>query len=169
LRDFAGAPEIDEDADTYSDNARKKAATLARWSGLPTLGDDSGIEVDALGGEPGLRSARYAGPERDDAANRAKMLRALAGVADAERTARFVCSIVVARVDGATLEETGVCEGRIVTAERGANGFGYDPIFLYEAAGSTMAELSDQAKDEVSHRGRAAAALRDRLKTFLEA
>lgn len=169
LGDLPGAPEIEEDADTYAGNALKKAATLARWSGLTTLADDSGLEVDALGGQPGVRSARYAGPGQDDASNRAKMLQALGATADAERRARFRCVIVVARPDGARLEAEGVCEGRIATAERGTRGFGYDPLFVYEPAGSTMAELADDAKDEISHRGRAAAALRGRLKAFLEA
>jgi XTP/dITP diphosphohydrolase len=135
LRDLADAPEVEEDADTYLENAGKKASTLARWSGLPTLADDSGLEVAALGGAPGVRSARYAGPQQDAVANRRKLLQALAGVAEPERAARFVCVIIVARLDGAMLESTGICEGRITTA--------------------------------VSHRGRAAVALRGRLETFL--
>lgn len=167
LRDLPGAPEVEEDADTYAGNARKKAETLARWSGLTTLADDSGLEVDALNGDPGVWSARYAGPQHDDAANRAKMLRALQGVAETERAARFKCVIVVARADGALLEATGVCEGRITTEERGTNGFGYDSLFFYEPAGCTLAELEDEAKGDISHRGHAATALRDRLAAFL--
>jgi len=168
LRDLPGAPEVEEDADTYAGNASKKAVTLARWSGLPTLSDDSGLEVDALGGAPGLRSARYAGPGRDDAANRRKLLGALLGVPDGKRTARFRAVIVVAQPGGETIEAAGVCEGRITTAERGTGGFGYDSLFLCEPEGSTMAELSDQRKDEISHRGRAATALRSRLPVFLK-
>jgi XTP/dITP diphosphohydrolase len=167
LCDFPGAPEIEEDADTYEGNARKKAVTLARWSGLPTLADDSGLEVDALGGAPGVKSARYAGPEHDDAANRRKLLLALQGVAAADRTARFKAVIVVARPEGATIEAAGVCEGRVLTAERGTRGFGYDPLFLYEPDGQTMAELADDRKGTISHRGRAAAVLRQRLGDFL--
>lgn len=167
LRDLPGAPEIDEDAETYEGNARKKAETLARWSGLPTLADDSGLEVDALGGEPGVRSARYAGLGRDDAANRRKLLLALAGVPQAERTARFKAAVVVALPRGATLLAMGVCEGRITTAERGTAGFGYDPVFLYEPDNRTMAELGEGRKDEVSHRGRAVAEIRRELRDFL--
>lgn len=167
LRDLAGAPEVEEDGDTYLENARKKAMTLARWSGLPTLADDSGLEVDALNGAPGVKSARYAGAQQDAIANRTKLLRALEGVGEPERTARFVCVIVVARVDGATLESTGICEGRIAKEERGQGGFGYDPVFIYEPAGCTMAEMEEAAKNEVSHRGRAAIALRGRLEGFL--
>jgi XTP/dITP diphosphohydrolase len=169
LRDCPEAPAIEEDADTYAGNARKKALTLARWSGLPALADDSGLEVDALNGQPGVRSARYAGPERGDAANRAKLLQALAGVPESRRGARFRAVIVVAEPSGAMLEASGVCEGRIAGEERGAGGFGYDPVFVVDAEGRTMAELEDSRKDELSHRGRAIASLRPRLLPFLAA
>jgi len=168
LRDLPGAPEIEEDADTYEGNARKKAVTLARWSGLATLADDSGLEVDALGGAPGVRSARYAGPGHDDAANRRKLLTALQGVADCDRSARFKAVIVVARPEGPTVDAAGVCEGRILRLERGSGGFGYDPLFLNEPDGQTMAELAEGRKDEISHRGRAVAALCPRLLAFLK-
>lgn len=167
LRDLPGAPEVEEDGETYADNARKKALTLARWSGLPTLADDSGLEVDALGGGPGVRSARYAGPRQDAVANRRKLLQALEGVAEPGRTGRFRCVIVVARPDGASLESAGECEGRITPVERGEGGFGYDPVFFYAPAGCTLAEMADGAKNEISHRGRAVVALRDRLAGFL--
>ena len=167
LRDLPRAPEVEEDGETYADNARKKAMTLARWSGVSALADDSGLEVDALGGAPGVRSARYAGPDQDAAANRHKMLEALDGVSEDKRTARFKCVIVVARSDGTMLEATGVCEGRIGTAERGSRGFGYDPLFIDESSGRTLAELSESDKDAISHRGRATAVLIPRLREFL--
>jgi XTP/dITP diphosphohydrolase len=169
LCELPAAPEVEEDGDTYLENALKKATTWARWSGVPTLADDSGLEVDVLGGVPGVKSARYAGPQQDAVANRRKLLQALEGVAEAERSARFVCVIVVARTDGATLQATGSCEGRIATQEQGYGGFGYDPIFFYAPAGCTLAQMEEGAKNEVSHRGRAAAALRDRLDAFLRA
>jgi XTP/dITP diphosphohydrolase len=167
LRELPGAPEVEEDGATYAENARKKAVELARWSGLPALADDSGLEVDALGGAPGVRSARYAGPEQDAAANRRRMLEALRGVAGAGRTARFKCAIAVARPDGALLEGAGVCEGRIGVSEQGGGGFGYDPLFVYEPLGRTLAELPEAEKDAISHRGRAAALLIPRLREFL--
>lgn len=169
LRDLPGAPEVEEDGETYADNAHKKALTLARWSGLPTLADDSGLEVDALGGAPGVRSARYAGPQQDAVANRRKLLQALEGVAESGRTARFRCVIVFVCPDGASLESAGECEGRITLVERGDGGFGYDPVFFYVPAGCTLAEMADGAKNEISHRGRAIVGLRDRLAAFLGA
>jgi XTP/dITP diphosphohydrolase len=167
LCDLPAAPEVEEDGDTYLENAFEKATTLARWSGLPTLADDSGLEVDALDGAPGVKSARYAGQQQDAVANRRKLLQALEGIAEAERGARFVCVIVVARPDGATLQATGSCDGRIAMQEQGQGGFGYDPIFFYQPAGCTMAQMEEGVKNEVSHRGRAAASLRDRLRAFL--
>jgi XTP/dITP diphosphohydrolase len=162
-------PSIVEDGDTYADNAVKKAVTLARWSGESTLADDSGLEVDVLGGAPGVRSARYAGAEQDAAANIAKLLRALRDVPEGKRTARFRCVIAVARPDGASLTATGTCEGRILEAPRGSGGFGYDPVFYYSPCGKTFAELSPDEKNRVSHRALACQALRSKLLPFLGA
>lgn len=164
-----GAPQVPEDGTTYDANALGKALTIAQWSQRPTLADDSGLEVDALRGAPGVHSARYAGPEQDSRANIAKLLRSLTGVPIAERTARFRCVIVVAGPDGATLTAEGTCEGVIAEHPRGSVGFGYDPVFLFPPFGLTFAEMSAAMKNQVSHRARACAALRDRLLDFLAA
>ncbi|WP_457652972.1 RdgB/HAM1 family non-canonical purine NTP pyrophosphatase [Rhodocaloribacter sp.] len=161
---FEDAPEVLEDAPTLEGNARKKALALHRHTGLPTLADDTGLEVTALGGRPGVHSARFAGPDADDAANRAKLLRELSGAAD--RSARF--RTVVAFVeDGEVRLFEGVCPGRILEEERGAGGFGYDALFVPEGETRTFAELGPAEKNAVSHRGRAlrklAAYLRERL------
>ena len=148
---------VDEDAPTFAGNADKKARAALAQSGLPSLADDSGLEVDALDGAPGVLSARYAGAGHDDAANNAKLLGALAGVPDDRRTARFRCALVLVDSDGVRLEAEGTCEGRIGRALRGAGGFGYDPLFLLadDAAGRTMAELAPDEKNQVSHRAQA--------------
>jgi XTP/dITP diphosphohydrolase len=168
LADFPGAPEVEEKGDTYAENAAMKAVAICRWTGRPALADDSGLEVDALSGAPGVRSARYAGTEQDSGANIDKLLQALRGVASAHRTARFRCVIAVARMDGAVVTAEGCCEGRILEAARGARGFGYDPIFFYPPAGRSFAELPAASKNAVSHRAQACAALRPRLLSFLE-
>jgi XTP/dITP diphosphohydrolase len=169
LADFPGAPQVAEDAESYEENALHKALTLARWSGCATLADDSGLEVDALGGAPGVHSARYAGPEQDSDANIRKLLGALADKPPAERCARFRCVIAVACPDEATLVVEGTCAGRIVAAPRGRRGFGYDPVFLYPPAGLTFAEMPPKLKDRVSHRAAAWARLREQLLDFLAA
>ncbi|MFQ5666553.1 MAG: XTP/dITP diphosphatase [Candidatus Binatia bacterium] len=169
LSEFPGAPPVREDGETYRANAIHKALTLARWSRCATLADDSGLEVDALGGAPGLRSARYAGSPQDAQANIEKLLAALAGIPPAERTARFRCVIAVACPDGATLTAEGSCEGRILDQRCGGDGFGYDPIFFYPPAGMTFAAMPAAAKNRVSHRARACAALRKELLGFLSA
>lgn len=145
-------PEVEEDEPTLEGNARKKADTLASHSGLPTLADDTGLEVDALSGAPGVHSARFAGPGADDAANRAKLLVELDGRRD--RSARF--RTVLAFVEGGSCRLfEGTCEGRIIEAPRGDGGFGYDPLFVPEGSDRTFAELEPEAKNAVSHRGRA--------------
>jgi XTP/dITP diphosphohydrolase len=172
LADFPGAPAVLESGDTFLANARLKAHAAARHSGLPALADDSGLEVDALGGLPGVRSARFAadaGAGSGDAANLALLLARLRGVPQAARTARFRCAVVVARPDGSELVAGGTCEGRITDAPRGSGGFGYDPVFLAPALGRTFAELDAAQKDHISHRARAIAALRPRLAAFLAA
>jgi XTP/dITP diphosphohydrolase len=164
-----GAPAIPEVGSSYLENARAKAVSIARWSGRTALGDDSGLEVDVLGGAPGIHSARYAGAAQDSHANLVKLLRALDGVPEARRTARFRCVLVVARPDGQTLVVEGSCEGRITERPCGSGGFGYDPIFYYPPAGMTFAELPAAIKHRVSHRGHAGAELRQRLMDFMVA
>ena len=148
---------VEEDAPTFAGNAEKKARAALAASGLPSLADDSGLEVDALDGAPGVLSARYAGEPCDDGANNRKLLGALAGVPDARRTARFRCALVFVDADGTRLATDGTCEGRIGHAPRGSGGFGYDPLFLVDgdARGRTMAELAPDEKNRISHRARA--------------
>lgn len=152
--DLPDAPEVDEDAPTLEGNARKKALALHEATGLPALADDTGLEVDALDGRPGVHSARYAGPEADDASNRARLLHELAPIASAQRTARFRTVIALAEAGEVRFFE-GVCEGHITAEERGAGGFGYDALFIPEGHDETFAEMSKEAKNVVSHRRRA--------------
>jgi XTP/dITP diphosphohydrolase len=150
------ALEVDEDGATYAANAAKKAVAFARASGLLALADDSGLEVFALGGEPGVRSSRYAGPDATDRDRIALVLARLAALPGASRAARFVCAIALARPGGEVEVVEGECRGEIAESPRGGNGFGYDPIFYLPALGKTIAELSDEEKNRVSHRARAA-------------
>ena len=164
--DEAGVDDdVEETGATFEENALLKATAYARASGLTTLADDSGLEVDALGGEPGVRSARYAGAGADDGARVRLLLSKLSETPSGRRQARFRCAIAVASPHRSAQTFPGVCEGTIADAPRGRNGFGYDPVFLFPETGRTMAELSDEEKDAVSHRGmaarRAAAALRE--------
>ena len=153
--DVPGLPDVEEDAPTFEGNACKKAQTLAHAGGCWTLADDSGLEVDALHGEPGVHSARYAGTQGDTPANNARLLRELTGQTD--RRARFRCVLALASPDGGVRTVEGRCEGRILDAPRGANGFGYDPLFVPDGYGQTFAELPAGTKNRISHR---AAALR---------
>ena len=155
--------DVEEDGETFAENAMKKAAEAMRMSGMDALADDSGLCVDALGGAPGVRSARYAGEPCDDAANNAKLLNELADVEDAGRSAAFVCSVALCTADGQAYAAMGRCEGRILRAPQGENGFGYDPLFWYEPFGCTFAQASPAQKNAVSHRGRALKALEDKL------
>ena len=155
------ALEVEEDADTFEGNARKKARAFAQASGLASLADDSGLQVDALDGAPGVFSARYAGPDATDEANRAKLLRALADVPDGQRSARFQCALVLVDPAGEVLHRArGVCEGTILRHPRGDGGFGYDPIFVPRGEERSMAELSPAEKNALSHRGAAIRSLR---------
>ena len=156
-------PEVEETGATYLENAVLKAGNGAAALGEPALADDSGIEVDALGGRPGPRSARFAGEDATDERNLEELIRALRGVPGSGRTARYRCVAVVALPDGSERHAEGVCEGTLVTKPRGARGFGYDPIFVPAGWDDTMAELPDAEKDRISHRGRALRALRDLL------
>jgi XTP/dITP diphosphohydrolase len=148
-KDFPEIAEVIEDADTFEGNAAKKAHAFAKATGLPALADDSGLVVDALGGAPGVYSARYAPTESERID---KLLGAMNG--KTERTARFVCVLCLARPDGTEIFARGTCEGVIGTERRGANGFGYDPVFMMPS-GKSMAELTRDEKSAVSHRGNA--------------
>ena len=156
-------PEVEETGSTYLENARLKAEAGAAALGLPALADDSGIEVDALGGRPGPRSARFAGEDATDERNLQELIRALKGVPGSGRTARYRCLAVLASPDGDEVSAEGICEGMLLTKPRGSRGFGYDPIFVPAGWDDTMAELTDEEKDRISHRGRALRALRDVL------
>jgi XTP/dITP diphosphohydrolase len=165
-------PDVVEDADTFVGNAIKKAREVSQATGLPALADDSGLEVDALGGAPGVWSARYAGEGAGDAANNTKLLAALAGVPSEKRTARFRCSLALADVDGPlgarTITADGVCEGVMLEELRGTGGFGYDPLFLFPELGKTFAELGVGTKGDLSHRARAMQAIRPDLVAYLQ-
>lgn len=180
--DHPGCNEVEEDAPTLEGNAEKKARHVAACTGLPSLADDTGLEVDALDGAPGVYSARYAGPECSFADNNRKLLRELAAVPPARRTAHFRCVIAIARphvgsesrsfearVHACTVSlHEGRLDGRIIDEPRGANGFGYDPVFYIPDLGRTLAELALEEKNRVSHRARALAAARRALATGLE-
>ena len=161
LADFPDAPEVEETGTSFSENARLKAVAYARHTNLWALADDSGLEVDALGGAPGIRSARYAG---DDGANTEKVLRKLEGISDEKRTARFRAAMVMANPQGVILAESeGSVEGLITRELRGSAGFGYDPLFLVPEFGQTMAELGLEIKNRISHRAQALRRLRERM------
>ena len=164
-QDAFGVEPPEETGLTFVENALIKARAASAAAGLPAIADDSGVVVDALGGAPGVRSARYAGDGASDAENVAKLLGSLAGVARAERSATFVCAIVYLRHahDPCPVVCEGVWEGRILDAPRGGGGFGYDPVFLVESLGRTAAELSAAEKNAASHRARALARLLDRI------
>ncbi len=166
LRQFGPIPEVEEDGETFEDNAVKKAGFTARVLGFPALADDSGLAVEALNGSPGVRSARFAGEGAADEWNNLKLLDELKGIVD--RAAAFVCVIAIAVPRGPALIYEGRCEGVITDAPRGGQGFGYDPLFYYPPAGKTFAEMDPQEKNRVSHRGRAMAELKAELdKVFI--
>ena len=156
-------PDVEETGATFAENARLKAAALAQATGLPALADDSGLCVDALGGEPGLHSARWAGENTSDADRNALLLARLSGISAEKRTAQYVCVVSLAWPDGNSVEAEGACAGRILDAPHGANGFGYDPLFFVAEFGRTAAELTAGEKSQISHRARALAALDARL------
>jgi XTP/dITP diphosphohydrolase len=156
-------PDVEEPHDTYLRNAFEKAHAVAQALGMPTVADDSGIEVDALGGAPGPRSARYAGENATHADNIRQLLAALKGVPGPGRTARYRCVAAIAWPDGRELHAEDVCEGTLGTKPRGSGGFGYDPLFVPAGWEQTMAELPPEEKDRISHRGRAFRALRELL------
>ena len=175
MKEYPQIGEIVEDGSTFAENALIKARTVCKATGLAALADDSGLMVDALDGAPGVYSARYAGEGHNDAANNAKLLDALRGVAD--REAAFICAMACvfpadSPLAGEPLLVKGACVGEILCAERGEGGFGYDPLFWYDEFGKTFAELSTEEKNAISHRGRAVAklgeALSERIRAYKE-
>ncbi|MEC9054523.1 MAG: RdgB/HAM1 family non-canonical purine NTP pyrophosphatase [Verrucomicrobiota bacterium] len=155
LSAVADAPEVEETGTTFVENARLKAVAISKTTGGLVLADDSGLEVDALGGEPGVYSARYAGPGAEDATNNRKLLAELAGIPEQKRTGRFRCVMVIAR-EGEVLEEfEGCVEGMILEEGKGTGGFGYDPLFVPEGHAQSFAELGPGIKNSLSHRARA--------------
>lgn len=160
---YPDAPDVEETGATFAENAVLKAKAAAQHTGLWAMADDSGLEVDALDGQPGVYSARFAGPGATDADNNEKLLKLMADVPDDRRTARFRCAIALAAPDGRIFVDEGTCEGRIARTPRGEGGFGYDPLFVVPELGRTFAELPAAEKDRISHRGRALTAVRRRL------
>jgi XTP/dITP diphosphohydrolase len=161
LKDISSAPEVVEDGDTFEENALKKARALAQVTGLTAIADDSGLCVDALGGRPGVHSARYAGENASDTDKCSLLLSELENEPNEKRTARFVCVIAMVTPTGEEKLFRGECEGRIIREMRGRLGFGYDPVFYYEPAAATFAQIDREEKNRVSHRGKA-------LKLFAE-
>ena len=151
MNDYSELPDVVEDQDSFVGNAVKKSVEMSQFSGQWTLADDSGLEVDALGGAPGVYSARYAGEHADYQANNNKLLRELNGVED--RSARFRCVIALCSPDGETRTVDGCCEGHIALCPKGDSGFGYDPLFVPAGESRTFAEMSEQEKNSISHRG----------------
>jgi XTP/dITP diphosphohydrolase len=165
LDDFGPIPSIEEDGATFDENAYKKASFTAKVLGLPALADDSGLEVHALGGAPGVHSARFAGPNATDAENNVKLLHDMEGRANREAT--FVCVISIAVPSGLALTYEAKCKGLITDTMEGNKGFGYDPVFYYPPLSSTFAQLSSEEKNRVSHRGKAFAELKEEFDKVL--
>jgi XTP/dITP diphosphohydrolase len=159
LADVPPYPQPAETERTFAGNALLKARACLTATRLPALADDSGLEVEVLNAMPGVRSARWAGPQADDAENNALLLRQLSDVPPADRTARFVCAMAAVLPDGTEHVRLGVMSGRLVDAPMGQNGFGYDPLFLADGQTVTNAELDPAAKDAISHRGQAVRAI----------
>ena len=163
---FPGCPEPEETGCTFEENALIKARAVSQYTGKTALADDSGLEVDALDGAPGVHSARYAGSDATDLDNIRRLLDALDGISDAERTARFRCVVAVVVPDGRTWTAEGACEGRILQAPRGDAGFGYDPLFVPAGYENTFAELDAGVKNRISHRALALRRIADVLKSL---
>lgn len=164
LLDLPEFPEIEETGATFEENAIIKAESVMKETKAMVMADDSGLVIDALDGRPGVYSARYAGPEKDDEANIQKVLRELEGVPLSKRTARFYCALALAIPGRETITVNGICEGFITFEKKGANGFGYDPIFFVQGYERTMAELLPNEKNKISHRAKALA----KMRTILE-
>ena len=171
LRDLRNPPTIVEDGATFEENALKKARVLAEYSRLLTLADDSGLEVDALNGAPGIYSARYCGEEGNDEKNNDKLLRELRNIPEEKRTARFVCALALCAPKSNGMKQWIVreaCEGRIAFERRGSAGFGYDPLFFYPPFGKTFGEIDRETKATVSHRGQALKRLAETLPSLVD-
>ena len=166
LAEFPAAPEVEEDGSTCEANARKKAREIASATGLPSVADDTGLEVDALGGRPGVFAARYAGEGATYEDNCRKLLKELDGVPQARRTARFLTVAALAMPGGDTRVATGTLVGVIAEECAGSQGFGYDPVFLVPELGRTLAELTAEEKNRISHRAKAFRAMADILRPF---
>lgn len=169
MKDFPELPEVQETGQTFEENARLKAETIANILQCPVLADDSGLTVDALGGMPGIYSARFAGEQKSDASNNAKLLHELTDVADENRTAQFHCTLVFAAPQKESLVVEGIWNGHIARIPRGENGFGYDPLFIVDGLEKTSAELTPEEKNEISHRGQAMKKLDGLWQAWLEA
>ncbi len=168
LKDLPAVPECEETGNTFMENAVQKARYYSQRFKLYTLADDSGLEVDALGGRPGVYSARYAGEPCDDKTNNEKLIKELTGVPSEKRTARFKCAMVLVDPDGKILADgEGVIEGIIIDVARGENGFGYDPHFFVPELGKTTAEISREEKNKISHRGKATRKLKYQIANIL--
>jgi XTP/dITP diphosphohydrolase len=155
LTDLDPSLDIEETGSTFEENARIKAEAVSKKYNRMVIADDSGLEIDALGGKPGVFSARYAGEEKDDTANMDKVLSELITLSPEERTAQFSCALAVAIPGKKTMTVVGICKGQISEEKKGKNGFGYDPIFYVPSLNKTLAELSPSEKSEISHRGHA--------------
>ncbi len=164
---FSDCPEVVEDGKSFEENALKKARTIAAHTGCIVMADDSGLEVDALMGEPGIYSARYAGKPCSDERNIELLLENMRRVCEVQRGAQFTCVIAVVTPEGRELVAQGLCRGLITFRPLGSDGFGYDPVFLHEASGRTFAQLSSDEKNSISHRGHAVRNLREKLPSFL--
>ena len=167
LVDFNDCPSVVEDGKSFAENALKKAQAVCAYTGLLTIADDSGLEVDCLGGRPGIFSARYAGDGADDRKNYEKLLQEMRGIAPKNRSARFRCVLAIAAPSGKHRVVEGEYRGVIISDPRGKNGFGYDPVFLDTASGLTFAEMTPEQKNQISHRARALHELVKILPDFL--
>ena len=168
LNDFSDIPEIEEDGKTFTENALKKALFYSTYLEQLTLADDSGLEVETLKGMPGIHSARYAGERASPGENNQKLLREMEGVSTSKRGARFKCVMALASTDGRKAVTEGVCRGRIGFKEVGKRGFGYDPLFILPHYGKTMAQISIEEKNRISHRGKALRKMRKILAHFTQ-
>jgi XTP/dITP diphosphohydrolase len=168
LSDFPSIPEIEEDGKSFTENALKKARFYSKYFNKPALADDSGLEVDALNGMPGIYSARYAGEEASHRENNQKLLREMKGIPISKRRAKFRCVIALVSPEGLETVTEGSCRGRIGFKGVGKKGFGYDPLFILPQVGKSMAQLSVEEKNRISHRGKALRRLRKTIKNFLK-
>jgi XTP/dITP diphosphohydrolase len=169
MAEVGSPPHIEETGETFQANALLKAQAISEWSGLPAFSDDSGLAVDALDGTPGVRSARFAGPDATDDQNTALLLERLKDVPEDRRTARFHAVVILYESARDVIEAEGTCEGRIALAPAGSHGFGYDPVFIPTGETRTFAQLGAEVKNRISHRARALERLRDALERRLHA